>query len=180
VTWWLVPRNLMKNAPKRGMITRYALVTDQCQTLKGRPTVGEVKDLNPATEPNAVVIPFGKTVERHPDGLATGETPQKYREPQIHLLARVLGEIVYDIFPEAFKDAVEAGYAFWVAHPSSYLDTEFDTAEERDDSLAVMRAYAEIAGDNGEGYTIATRVHEDPKMLVWRAQTRRRHNKQED
>jgi len=142
--------------------------------------MAEVTQIKEKTPETPVVIPFGKTQERHPDGLATGTPETKYREPQIHLLRRVLGDVVYDIFPSPFIDAVEAGYTFWQNHPSSYLDTLFDSADEKDDTLAVMRAYAEIAGQDGEGYTIATRTHEDPAMLVWRAQTRRKHKGRDD
>lgn len=133
----------------------------------------------PQAEPQATVIPFGKTQERHPDPEAKEKISAPYREPQIHLLRRVLGDTVLDIFPTEFIDAVEAGKTFWDNHPNSYLDTLFDSESEKDDTLAVMRAYSEIAGPKGEGYTIATRSHDDPAMLVWRAQPRRKHNRKD-
>lgn len=135
--------------------------------------MGEVTALDKAKAIQATVIPLGKTVERHPDPNAPATPERKPIEPTIHALRRILGTVVKDIFPEEFADAVEAGYRFWEANPSSYLDTLFDSAQERDDSLICMRAYAEIAGPNGDGYTIATRSHDNPAMLVWRAQTRR-------
>jgi hypothetical protein len=139
----------------------------------------EVTELPQKQKAPETVIPFGKTSPRHPSTTIRETAESQWREPQIHLLYRVLGESVVDIFPEVFVKSVEAGYLFWVNNPSSYLETLFEDELERDDTLAIMRAYAEIAGEDHEGYTIATRSHEDPAMLVWRAQTRRKHNKSE-
>ena len=130
----------------------------------------------PAHAPEASVIPFGQTTVRTPEKQAAEKPKAPYKEPQIKALLRIFGEVVYDIFPQTFIDAVESGYKFWVDHPDSYLDTLFDSEQERNDSLTAMRAYSEIAGPDAVGYTIATRAHENPAMLVWRAQTRRKHN----
>lgn len=93
------------------------------------------------------------------------------REPQMRALVRILGPGVRDIFPEQFRQAVEQGYQFWKDNNDSYLAVPFDTEQEKDDCLTVMRAYAECAGD--KGYTIATRNGDDPLTLLWRAQDRR-------
>lgn len=139
----------------------------------------KVTNLIPPAEPEPTVIPFGTTVERHPNPDTPDKIKAKYREPVIHLLRRMLGEDVVNIFPTHFQQAVENGYQFWRMHPDSFLDTLFDSEQEKDDTLAVMRAYSEIAGADGEGYTILTKAHDDPAMLSWRAQTRRKHNRQD-
>lgn len=89
-------------------------------------------------------------------------------------LTRILGDHVRDIFPEEFREAVTKSYTFWREHPDSYLDTLFDTAQERDDTLTVLRAYAECAPDGP--WSIRTQSNNDPKMLCWRVQNRFRRN----
>lgn len=130
-------------------------------------------------EPKETVIPFGQTTIRTPEKASAEKAKQPYREPQMKALRRIFGDVVLEIFPQTFIDAVELAYRFWFDHPDSYLDTLFDTEQEKNDSLTAMRAYAEIAGPEGEGYTISTRTHDDPCMLVWRAQTRRKHERKE-
>ncbi len=94
------------------------------------------------------------------------------REAQMRALRRILGDTVLDIFPKPFIAAVEKAYQHWLDHPDSYLVSEFDSQRERDDSLTVMRAYAECAGELG--YTVRTQASEEPNVLLWRVQTRRR------
>lgn len=96
------------------------------------------------------------------------------KEPQMAALTRILGDHVRDIFPEEFREAVTKSYTFWREHPDSYLDTLFDTAQERDDTLTVLRAYAECAPDGP--WSIRTQANDNPKMLCWRVQNRFRRN----
>lgn len=138
----------------------------------------EVSDLFPESETEAEVLPFNSK-PRHPDPAASAAKEAVYREPQIKALLRILGEDVLNIFPTNFTAAVEQGYQFWQTHPDSYIDTDFDTAQERNDTLIVMRAYAEIAGPEHEGYTIATKNEGPDSLLVWRAQPRRKHNRKD-
>ena len=138
-----------------------------------------VKAINPEAATPETQVTLGTSKARHPtvDPDAPKAT-HKYREPQFRTLKRVLGDQVLDIFPSEFIDSVEAGYKFWQEHPRSYIDTVFASEQERDDVLAIMRAYAEAA--NEQGYTIATLADPDPRKLVWRAQTRRKWNRDED
>lgn len=98
-------------------------------------------------------------------------TASEKKEPQMRALRRILGDQVMDIFPIGFVNSVEKAYLHWQQHPDSFLVSEFDSQQERDDSLTVMRAYAECAGD--KGYTIRTERDTPPKVLHWRVQTRR-------
>ena|SRR5713226_1432982 len=92
-------------------------------------------------------------------------------EPVMAGLRRILGDEVLDIFPRPLMEAVDRSYQIWLANPDSYLPTQFDTEQEKKDSLHVMRAYAECAPDGP--YTIRTLSDENPALLIWRAQTRR-------
>jgi hypothetical protein len=91
-------------------------------------------------------------------------------ETVLQSLKRILGDSVLDIIPTDVQEAVEAAYKFWSEHSDSYLVTPFDDQKGRDDALAVMKAYAEIA-PNGP-YTIRTDKDSEPEVLLWRAQTR--------
>jgi len=102
---------------------------------------------------------------------------QETKEPQMRALRRILGDSVLEIIPEGVRSAVDASYKFWQEHPDSYQDTPMDSAQEREDALLVMRAYAEMAGD--DGYTIRTVNDEDPAKFYWRAQNRRTASKGE-
>jgi hypothetical protein len=93
------------------------------------------------------------------------------REPQMRALRRILGDQVLDIFPQGLMDSVEGGYKFWETHVDSYIVTAFESEQDRDDALAVMRAYAECAGE--DGYTIATQNVGEKHELTWRTQKRR-------
>ncbi len=125
-----------------------------------------VPDMTPEPDENDL---FARTSVREPDARAVAVA--KAREPQMRALRRILGEVVLGIFPQGLIDSVEKAYVHWQEHPEGYLVTEFDTAQERDDSLAVMRAYCECAGT--KGYTIRTETDSPPNVLVWRVQTRR-------
>lgn len=93
------------------------------------------------------------------------------KEPQMRALKRILGDDVESIFPEGLRDSVEQARSWTIAHPDAYIDTEFDDAEERNNVLIVMRAYSELAGD--EGYTIATKNTPNPALLRWKVTARR-------
>lgn len=93
------------------------------------------------------------------------------REPQMAALRRILGDGVLGVFPLGIMQAVDRSYQFWRDNPDSFLDTPFDTEQEKADALTVMRAYAECA-PNGP-YTIRTVTVDDPLVLSWRAQNRR-------
>jgi hypothetical protein len=100
-----------------------------------------------------------------------GQKVTPKREPQMAALRRILGNNVLDIFPLELIQAVDASYKFWLENPDSFLDTPFETVEEKNDALLIMRAYAECADDGG--YSIRTVTMEDPLLLSWRAQNRR-------
>jgi hypothetical protein len=110
-----------------------------------------------------------KSVVREREKSAQAERAKK--DPLMRALRNILGDVVLDIFPQPLRDAVDKAYTFWREHPDSFLDTTFASVEEKFDSLTVMRAYADCAGENG--YTIRTDAHADPLVLSWRVQNRR-------
>jgi hypothetical protein len=92
-------------------------------------------------------------------------------EPPFRALCRVLHIEPRDILPVEMCDAVDMVHAYNKIKKDIFQTTEFDTKEERDDALVVMRAYAETAGD--KGYTIYTKNTEEPNILVWKVTDRR-------
>jgi hypothetical protein len=114
---------------------------------------------------------------RRPLAVDTEKTVTKRRrtssgatETSLQLLARLFGLPVVEVIPLDVREAVEASYEFWKAHPDSYLVTEFDAEQDKLDALGVMKAYAEIAP--GGPYTIRVDWDSLPSVLHWRAQTR--------
>jgi len=73
-------------------------------------------------------------------------------EPTMRALRRILGEDVLDIFPEGFTDLIDGLYEAHSQDSEKWSEAEYDSADERNDALALMRAYAECAGETG--YTI--------------------------
>lgn len=128
---------------------------------------------NENEQSGATVLAFGRLAiaEENVTTVAKEKTASEPREAQMAALRRIFGDGVLEIFPKELREAVDNCYAFWQANPDSYINTQFDTADELRDSLIAMRAYAECA-DNG-GYTIRTLSKEDPTLLTWRAQNRR-------
>jgi len=106
----------------------------------------------------------------HTPEKATRAAPSK--EAQMAALRRLFGDVVLSIFPDSLRRSVDDSYKFWMENPDSYLITDFDSEQDKLDSLTAMLAYAECA-DNG-GYTIRTLADDIPERLVWRAQTRRK------
>lgn len=100
------------------------------------------------------------------------------REPTMRGLRRILGDVVLDVFPEELINAVDTGYKVWVDNPDSYIPTEFASEQDKNDSLHVMRAYAECAGEHG--YTIRVLADPDPLLLLWRVTNRRGHGLKTD
>lgn len=92
-------------------------------------------------------------------------------EPTMRSLRRILGDGVLDIFPDGMTDLVDQAHAYWQQHPEKWLEAEYDTALERDDSFALMRAYAECAGQYG--YTIRQDKTAEPHVLRFRVTKRR-------
>lgn len=98
----------------------------------------------------------------------------KKQEPQFRALCRILGWIPSEVLPADLCEAVDVVYEWGKQNPDTFQCTPFDTPDERNDALTVMRAYAECPGDTG--YTIYTKTDADPCMLVWKV-TRRRGSK---
>ena len=119
------------------------------------------------------------------DMVAKSETRKVNRKAQaadaetsLQLLKRLFGDDVYDVFPPDLMSAVDDAYKFWRDNPNSYLATRFEDMTSLRDAEKLMRAYSEVAGE--EGYTIRTVGSDDPLVLVWRAQTRRTVKKGEE
>lgn len=128
---------------------------------------------NDTPESGGTVLAFGKLAiaEENVTTVEKERTATEPREAQMAALRRIFGDGVLEIFPKELREAVDNCYAFWQAHPDSYINTMFDTPDELRDSLIAMRAYAECA--DGGGYTIRTLSKPDPCLLTWRAQNRR-------
>jgi hypothetical protein len=122
-----------------------------------------VPDLKPTARP-LITVDTEKIHRR------TAKRTDTVHETVLQQLRRILGEPVLELIPKDVQEAVEAAYIFWKEHSDSYLITPFDDQQGRDDALAVMKAYAEIA-PNGP-YTIRTDKDSEPEVLLWRAQTR--------
>ena len=93
------------------------------------------------------------------------------KEPTMRALRRILGDGVLAIFPPDLMTSVDKAFRHWQEHPDSFLVTPFDTEQERDDTLLVLRAYAECAGE--DGYTVYTEAAPEANVLHWRVQTRK-------
>ena len=70
---------------------------------------------------------------------------QAAAEPQMRALRRILGDTVLDLFPQAVMDTIDALIEIHAADTSAYAEAAFDTEQDRDDCLTLMRAYAECA-----------------------------------
>ena len=92
-------------------------------------------------------------------------------EPTMRKLRRILGDEILDIFPDGLIKAVDSLHEAWQADPKKWAELDFETVDERDDALDLMRAYAECAGD--KGYTIRTDSEAEPLVARFRVTTRR-------
>jgi hypothetical protein len=104
----------------------------------------------------------------------TAELAPKRREkalPQMRRLRNILGDAVLEIIPEGLREAVDGVYVWGQTNPDTFQVTQFDTAEEVQGTLELMRAYAEMAWDYG--YTIYTKDDIDPAKLIWKVTDRR-------
>lgn len=113
---------------------------------------------------SAIKVDTARSVKR------TRKTTDTPHETVLQALRRILGDSVLEVIPTDVQEAVEAAYEFWSQHSDSYLVTPFDDQTGRDDALAVMKAYAEIAPMGP--YTIRVDKDSEPHVLHWRAQTR--------
>lgn len=86
-------------------------------------------------------------------------------------LRRILGDDVLNIIPITVRYAVDTVYKFSKINPEAFQYTPFDSEQDKLDSLDTMRAYAEMAGDNG--YTIYVQADQDPSLLIWKVSERR-------
>lgn len=111
---------------------------------------------------------LNRTIQRVPD-----KAPKRVptTEPQMRSLRRILGDSVLDIIPFDVREAVDAVHAFGKANPEAFQYTPFESAEEKESALTIMRAYAEMAGE--KGYTVYSQADEDPALLVWKVTDRR-------
>ena len=113
---------------------------------------------------------YAALTDKEPGTVTRAKRPVKKVEPAFQALRRILGDSVLEIFPIQLRQAVDQSYMVWQQNPDTYLVTEFDTVEEMDDALFLMRAYAQIAGE--KGYSIRTVDPDAAPELHWRAQTR--------
>lgn len=92
-------------------------------------------------------------------------------EPTMRALRRILGDDVLNIFPEGLTEQVDKLYQFCSEDAELWPEIEFDTESERNDTLALMRAYAECAGTTG--YTVRQDRTTEPNVLRFRVTNRR-------
>lgn len=116
-------------------------------------------------------LDFGKIEQMRTVRRESRRAAKPSNEPQMRALRRILGDVVMEIFPPDLMKSVDAVHARWLTHPDEYHEADFDSIEDMNNALVVMRAYAECA-DNG-GYTIRTVDPEKWPVLTWRAQKRR-------
>lgn len=103
------------------------------------------------------------------DKSARARTP--VREMSMHALRRILGDEVLDIFPEGIIETTDELFKLHSQDKEAYAFVTFETARDRDDALALMRAYAECADD--PGYTIRTDRDTEPNELRFRVTLRK-------
>src|SRR5271155_2133823 len=138
---------------------------------RARQMATEVKQLKSITDnpDEATVNPLlARTVQRTRD-----KAPKRRvtTEPQMRALRRIIGDDVLSIIPEDVREAVDAVHAFGKVNPEAFQYTPFATAEERNNALTVIRAYAEMAGE--KGYTIYCEPDENPTLMIWKVTDRR-------
>jgi hypothetical protein len=126
---------------------------------------------DPDRKPNPNLVDPTRTVTRQ------RVTRQGPSETSLQTLKRLFGEVVFEMFPQEIIEAVDASYNFWQEHPDSYLVTPFESEAAKNDALALMRAYAEIA--DPDGYTIRTLKDSPDSELHWRAQNRIKHGQRD-
>jgi hypothetical protein len=93
------------------------------------------------------------------------------RETSMHALRRILGDEVLDVFPEGIVDTTDALFEEHAKNKDAWADVTFETASDRNDALALLRAYAECADD--PGYTIRQDRTTEPNVLRFRVVVRK-------
>ena len=93
------------------------------------------------------------------------------RETSMHALRRILGDEVLDIFPEGIVETADQLFAVHAKDPDAWAAVIFDSPRERNDALALLRAYAECADD--PGYTIRQDRTTEPEELRFRVVVRK-------
>jgi hypothetical protein len=130
----------------------------------------EAQTPRPPANPGAKfgnAITGATTVERAPRTRTASATT----ETTMHALRRILGDGVLDIFPDGLIETVDQLFTLHADNISHWAEVPFDTEQERDDALKLMRAYAECADD--PGYTIRTDKSAELNELRFRVVVRR-------
>jgi hypothetical protein len=73
-------------------------------------------------------------------------------EPTMRAMRRILGDSVLDIFPAGIAKNVDELFDICSEDTEFWAEIQCESVTERNDLLALMRAYAECAGE--KGYTI--------------------------
>jgi hypothetical protein len=92
-------------------------------------------------------------------------------EPTMRALRRILGYDVLDVFPVGLADTVDRFYKVHSDNKALWSTATYEDVTKRNDTLFLMRAYAECAGD--KGYTIRTKDTGNPCELRFRVTPRR-------
>jgi hypothetical protein len=111
--------------------------------------------------PKTPTQPQPANEERFADLLDSASGVQKPRaskpeavkvEPTMRALRRILGEDVLDFFPIGIVDNTDRLYDLCAENADFWAEIKCESVAERNDLLALMRAYAECARTNG--YTV--------------------------
>ena len=102
--------------------------------------------------------------------LKTVRAAQKV-EPSMRKYCRIMETDPAELFPDGFTDLVDQLFAAHTADPEGWAEAEYESEQERDDSLDLLRLYAECAGE--KGYTIRVDYDTDPTVARFRVTTRR-------
>jgi hypothetical protein len=97
--------------------------------------------------------------------------PVVTREPTMHALVRILGPEVLDIFPDGIAETVTELAAAHAADKSAYAHVVFDSPEDREDALSLMRAFTESTDD--PRLSIRQDKNTDPDELRFRVVLRK-------
>jgi hypothetical protein len=92
-------------------------------------------------------------------------------EPTMRALRRILGDDVLDIFPEGLPNQVDELFDVCMENADFWAEVECESVQERNDLLALMKAYAECAGE--KGYTVRQDRTADSDVLRCRVVPRK-------
>lgn len=92
-------------------------------------------------------------------------------EPSMRKYCRIMEVLPSDLFPDGFTALVDQLFGAHTADLEAWAEAEYESESERDDSLDLLRLYAECAGE--KGYTIRVDYDTEPTIARFRVTARR-------